>query len=192
MNNLALITLMAWPVIPLFWIPVHVFPNVFRKLGLFSYAAPLITWLPAAYFIYGHRDFLLLYGTDLHFMVRWVGTVLLVSGTGIHIWTGRLLGLWGLIGLPEVYKRFEGSLVTTGAFTLVRHPTYLAHTLMFSGVFLVTGVISVAVLTILDLLAVNLLIIPYEEKELIERFGEDYRNYKLSIPKFIPKIRRKK
>ncbi|MEW6600680.1 MAG: isoprenylcysteine carboxylmethyltransferase family protein [Nitrospirota bacterium] len=185
MNNLALITLMAWPVIPVFWIPVHVFPDVFRRLGLFSYAVPLIIWLPAAYVIYTHRDFFLHFRTDFPFAVRAAGLVLLITGTGIHIWTGKLLSLWGLIGLPEVWTRAEGRLVTSGAFSLVRHPTYLAHTLMFSGIFLFTGVISVAVLTAVDLLAVILVIIPFEEKELLSRFGEEYRTYVRSVPKFI-------
>lgn len=190
MDTLALITLMAWPVIPLFWIPVHIFPAVFRRLKFFTYVMPLLTWVPVVYLIYDHKDFLFHFRADLHFIVRAAGFVLLAAGTGIHIWTGKLLGLWGLIGLPEVHERFESRLVTTGAFSIVRHPTYLAHTLMFAGVSLLTGVISVAVLTALDLLAVVMVIIPFEERELLARFGEEYRSYIRSVPKFLPRTRK--
>lgn len=188
MNTLALITLIVWPVIPLFWIPVHLFPNAFKKLRLFTYVVPLITWVPVAFLLYGYRDVLLHYRADIYIIIRLAGLALLIAGTGIHIWTGKLLSVWGLIGLPEVYERFESRLVTNGAFSFVRHPTYLAHTLMFTGVFLATGVISVAVLTVLDLLAVTLVIIPYEEKELLQRFGEDYRNYMRNVPGFLPRM----
>jgi len=189
-NLLALITLISWPVIPLFWIPVHLFPHSFRKVKFFTYIMPIISWLPTAYFIYYHRDFLLQFRIELPVLINGAGGVLLIVGTGIHIWTGKLLSLRGLIGVPEIYKEMKGKIVTRGAFSLVRHPTYLAHTLMFTGVFLLTGVISVAVVALVDFIVVNLAIIPLEERELSDRFGDEYRRYKANVPKFFPRLTR--
>jgi protein-S-isoprenylcysteine O-methyltransferase Ste14 len=104
----------------------------------------------------------------------------------MHIWTGRLLGLLGIIGLPEVYEKIPGRFVITGAFSVVRHPTYLAHTMMLTGVFLATGVISIGIVTIVDFFAVTFIIIPLEEKELSNRFGEEYRDYRNKVPKYFP------
>ena len=76
-----------------------------------------------------------------------------------------------------------------GPFSIVRHPTYLAHTLIFSGVFLITEVTSVGIITLLDFIIINTIIIPLEEKELLSRFGEDYEFYKKKVPsRFFPRI----
>jgi protein-S-isoprenylcysteine O-methyltransferase Ste14 len=187
---LAIITVILWPVIPLFWIPVHGLSKIFKRLGLLTYITPLITWLPLVYIIYQNRIFLLQFKIDLPVTLNIIGILLFVIGTLLHIWTGLLLGLWGLVGLPEISSRIKGKLITEGPFSVVRHPTYLAHTLMFSGVFLITGVITVAIITLLDFLIINVLIIPLEEKELSARFGEDYKIYKKEVPsRFFPWIK---
>ncbi len=185
-GSLALITIMFWMIIPLFWIPLHSVNKVFKKLGMITYLMPLIPWLPLAYLVYHFRTFLLRYTIDLPAVVNIVGAALLISGTLLHIRTIRLLGR-GIIGLPEVLKGSKGYLVTTGPFSATRHPTYFAHTLMFSGVFLITGVIATALVTLLDLVIVNAVIIPLEERELLSRFGEEYRIYRERVPPFFPR-----
>jgi protein-S-isoprenylcysteine O-methyltransferase Ste14 len=186
LDLLALITIMIWPVVPLFWTPVHCLPSVFRKLGLFTYVMPLVLWLPLAYLMYLHRTFFLHFKIDLPLILHGVGLFLLIAGTALQIWTGELLGLRGLMGLPEITKKAVGRLVTEGAFSVVRHPTYLSHTLMFAGVFFLTGVAMVGVVTIVDLIIINAVVIPLEERELISRFGEGYKKYRELVPRFFP------
>jgi protein-S-isoprenylcysteine O-methyltransferase Ste14 len=185
---LALITIIFWPVIPLFWIPVHGFSRILKRLGLITYLLPLVTWLPLAYLIYSMKNFLLQFKIGLPFILNISGIPLLVLGILLHIWTGKLLGLWGLIGLPEMYTRVKGKLVTEGPFSVVRHPTYFAHTLIFSGVFLITGVASVGIITIIDIFLIHMFIIPLEEKELLNRFSEEYRLYREGVSRFFPRI----
>lgn len=184
----ALVTIILWPVIPLFWIPIHGLSRVFKKIGLLTYIMPLFTWLPLAYLIYTKRTFILHNKLDIPVILNISGIVLLVLGTLIHLWTGKLLGLWGLIGLPEVSTRIKGKFVTEGPFSVVRHPTYFAHTLIFSGVFLITGVVAVGIIMLLDFLVVFVLIIPLEEKELLNRFGKDYNLYRERVPKYFPRV----
>jgi protein-S-isoprenylcysteine O-methyltransferase Ste14 len=188
MNDLlAIMTIMFWPVIPLFWIPVHLATGFFKKLGLFTYIMPLITWLPLAYLIYQNRGFILKSRLDLPLVLNIAGILFFTAGTLLHIWTIRLLGLWGITGVPEIASRHKEKFVVAGPFKVVRHPTYLAHTLIFSGVFLITGTVSVAIVTILDCAIVNTIIIPLEEQELLNRFGEGYRLYKEEVPsRFFP------
>jgi protein-S-isoprenylcysteine O-methyltransferase Ste14 len=193
MNDLlAIITLMFWPVIPLFWIPVHVTVHFFRRPGLAAYLLPVFTWLPLAFFIYRYRIFLLQFKITLPLLCSIIGWVLLISGTLLHIWTARLLGLWGIIGVPELSGRVEEQLVAEGPFSIVRHPTYLAHTLIFSGVFLITGALTAGIIAVVDCIVVNSVIIPLEERELADRFGEEFASYKRKVPsKFSPLFRRK-
>ncbi len=186
---LAIATLIFWPVIPLFWIPVHFATGFFKKLGLLTYAMPLFTWLPLAYLIFQNRGFLISYKIVLPMGVNIIGIILLIGGALLHMWTAKLLGV-GIIGVPEIFVKIKESIVTKGPFSLVRHPTYLSHTLIFSGVFLITNVIAVGMLTVLDLIIINTMVIPLEEKELFLRFGQEHVQYKKKVPsRFFPWIR---
>ena len=183
---LALMAIIIWPMIPLFWVPVHFGHRFFRRIGFFTYLLPIFTWLPLAYLIYQNRGFLLQYRIEFAIALNIAGILLLAIGTLLHIWTGLLLGLWGLIGLPEIGAKKEMRLMTEGPFAVVRHPTYLAHLLMFAGVFLITGVIASGIVAILDLTVAIALIIPLEERELSIRFGKEYELYKKKAPRFFP------
>jgi protein-S-isoprenylcysteine O-methyltransferase Ste14 len=105
----------------------------------------------------------------------------------LHIWTAKLLGFLKIIGVPEIFSKIKENIVAIGPFSLVRHPTYLAHKLMLSGIFFITGVIAIGIVTLLDLLIMNTIVIPLEEKELLYRFGEEYLQYKRKVPsRFFP------
>jgi len=188
---LALVTLMLWPVIPLLWIPVHLATGVFRRFGRLTYMLAVIFWIPIAYFIFLHRNLLLVNIIEFPLLLSSSGLILLLLGSLLHIWTGALLSPRSLIGIPEIMPLRESRLINKGAFAVVRHPTYLAHTMMFVGTFLLTGVTAVGILTLADFIVVNVIIIPLEEKELVLRFGESYRQYMKRVPRLIPRIPRK-
>src|SRR5574341_1935891 len=82
---IALVTLVLWPAVPLFWVPVHCLPRVFKKLGLFTYLLPFLTWLPAAAFILSRRSFLLQYRFSFPLAVHAAGGLLLVLGMALQI-----------------------------------------------------------------------------------------------------------
>ncbi|MEW6570558.1 MAG: isoprenylcysteine carboxylmethyltransferase family protein [Nitrospirota bacterium] len=189
---LALIILLFWPVIPLFWIPVHFAARFFKRLGLWTYLLPLLTWIPGAYLIYAYRSHLLQLRIPLPDVLNLVGVPILFAGLLLHLWTARLLGLWGIIGVPEVFPKMKKKLVSKGPYSVVRHPTYLAHTMIFSGVFFITEVVALGALTIGDFIIVNAVIIPLEEKELLRRFGKEYRSYQEEVPqRFFPRLPKK-
>ncbi len=186
----ALVALLLWPAIPLFWIPVHCLPRFFRRLGFFTYILPFITWLPVALLTFEMRDILLSYRIALPAIVNVLGALLLILGAGLQTWTIVLLTLPGIMGMPEVTKVVRGRLVTTGPFAVIRHPTYLSHSLMLLGLFLWTGVTALGAVTLFDALAVNSAVIPLEERELSERFGKEYDEYRRKVPfRFLPLYR---
>ncbi len=187
MNDmLSIVTIMFWALVPLFWIPVHGLPIFFRKLGIFTYITPAITWVPIAWLVYANRDLLLKHAFDLPQMVRVMGWVLLILGIVLQLWTLRLLGGWGIMGLPEVTKIVESRIVTSGPFSVIRHPTYLSHTIMYAGVFLITGVMVNGLIALLDIVVINALVIPLEDRELLERFGDEYKTYRERVPAYFP------
>jgi len=100
-----------------------------------------------------------------------------------------LIGILLIIfGWRKIYGA-KGQLVTTGIYGHVRHPQYLGFLLLTLGM----NVLWIAISTLL--LWPILAILYYrlakaEDKELEERFGEEYRKYKCMVPILIPRIYR--
>jgi protein-S-isoprenylcysteine O-methyltransferase Ste14 len=108
----------------------------------------------------------------------------------LTLWGYRTLGKnWVHVLDPSKFLQKKGeTLVTSGPYHYVRHPIYL-------GAF--TFIIALALvaanwLLLLPALAVITLIymqIGKEEAMLIDRFGDEYREYMKRTPRFIPKFR---
>ncbi len=117
-------------------------------------------------------------------IVQIIGLTLLTSGYVLFwlsiIARGQYAVSWDM---PDGHR-----LVTWGPYRYVRHPSYLAYSLMFLGF----------VLAWLNLLAVpSLISIPgyylmtgIEEKILIERFGDEYRTYQEKTGRLFPRLRK--
>ncbi len=106
-----------------------------------------------------------------------------------------LSGVWfGIAGLQEVTLRVAEThraerVVTTGVYSIVRHPQYTGGLLTHTGVsFLLSAWFSLASTPLMVLL--NYLISAKEEKELVREFGEEYEEYRKRVPMFIPQLRR--
>jgi len=93
-------------------------------------------------------------------------------------------GLLAKVGMKTVFgeKKEVPSVITTGVFTIVRHPIYLGAMLVYLGLILLT----VSLLSVLWWMAIILfyyLISRYEEKFLLKRFGSKYMEYKKKVPR---------
>jgi protein-S-isoprenylcysteine O-methyltransferase Ste14 len=186
LRALAVATLALWPFIPVFFLQVHGKPSFWRKLGVYTYLIVLVEMIPIMIIVITFQGFLL--GQELALgSLLVLGALLFVFGVSLNAWTAKLLGWKSLIAYSELKPQTgPRKLVKVGPFSLVRHPTYLAHTLIFVGIFLMTGFAGTGVLALIDLLASYFLIIPLEERELAGRFGGDYRRYQKRVPKFFP------
>ena len=186
LRALAVAALALWPVIPLFFLQVHRNPSFWRKLGAFTYLVVLLEMAPVVLIVTLFQDLLLGQELNLGLLVL-AGALLTALGVALNAWTAKLLGWKSLLGYSELRPRAGPKKPTTvGPFSVVRHPTYLAHTLIFVAVFLMTGFTGTGVLAVVDFLTSYFLITPLEERELTARFGEDYTGYKRRVPKFFP------
>lgn len=188
---LALLTIMVWPVIPLMWIPVHFATGFFRRIGKKTYLLVAVAWASIAFQIFMQRELIISPRVQFPIFTGIAGLILIAAGTLLHIWTASLLTLPGITGVHEIVEPGKSKLVDRGPFGIVRHPTYLAHTLIFLGVFLFTGILATAVLALADFALVNFIIIPLEEKELLKRLGTKYADYMNRVPRFFPWARKK-
>lgn len=84
----------------------------------------------------------------------------------------------------DVYKKPK-TLVTTGFFRISRNPTYLGMALMLLGVAILLGSLVAFIFPILFVILTDHFTIPIEEKNLEEKFGKKYINYKKSIRRWI-------
>jgi len=188
-KELALMVWMMWPIIPILLIPIHLFPKFWRKINIFTYPFLLALWLPVAYLLFLSQGLLLQILIEPSIPIIILGLILIMIGAIIHAWTAKLLGIKALIGYNEMRPDNEkGNLITSSLFSIVKHPTYLAHTLLWLGFFLLTGFLSLKILTIIDFLLSYFIIIPLEEKKLVQRFGQEYMDYKKRVSKFFPRF----
>jgi protein-S-isoprenylcysteine O-methyltransferase len=183
---LAVAALALWPFIPIFFLQVHGNPSFWRNLGTYTYLIVLLEMIPVIIVVITFQEFLL--GQEIALGPLFVlGALLFVFGVSLNAWTAKLLGLRSLVAYSELKpQKGPRKPVKVGPFSLVRHPTYLAHTLIFLGIFLLTGFVGAGVLALIDFLISYFVTIPLEEQELTKRFGVNYRRYQQKVPKFFP------
>ncbi len=116
--------------------------------------------------------------------LRWTGVVLGITGGLLLVVTFRTLGK---TLTDTVVTRAAHTLVTRGPYRWVRHPFYLAAALAFVANSLVTANWFLA-LTSGITFGLLVLRTRIEEEKLIERFGEDYKEYMKRTGRFLPRL----
>ena len=103
---------------------------------------------------------------------------------------GVLLASWGRVSrgviapsgpMPEDYE-----LSTRGAYAIIRHPLYASYFLFFIGLPLV--LLNILLVVCIVGIPGYYTVAKMEEKMLIDRFGDEYREYQKRVGMFIPKI----
>jgi protein-S-isoprenylcysteine O-methyltransferase Ste14 len=126
-----------------------------------------------------------------------------------HIWAGiigeqvfftifhplsNLMMLFGAILVIIGWRRIHNAkdqMVTGGIYSYIRHPQYLGFLLITSGMLVQWITIPTALMWPI-LITLYYRLAKEEEKEMEERFGEAYLEYKDHVPMFIPFLTRNK
>ena len=114
-------------------------------------------------------------------ILEFLGASIMVVGYTVFIWSviarGRYTTSWAM---PAKQR-----LVDWGPYRYVRHPSYLGYFLMFVGFFLMWH----NILALIPFVAVPgyVLVTVHEEEMLMERFGEEYLQYRRRVGRFLPK-----
>jgi len=114
-----------------------------------------------------------------------IGVATIVAGSVLrrHCW--RLLGA-SFTG--DVRARPDQAIITTGAYTLLRHPSYSAGILMNTGIGLALGSWASTALLALAAFGVYSYRIAVEERTLLAVVGEPYREFMRTRRRLIPFI----
>ena len=187
----ALFAVASTPGICLYWFSIHPFVNFWRKVGprlTVGIHIGLIVLLAVCVFLLREPILAVEYGSNPILIpiaaVLFAGTLVL----RIHIY--RVFKNTVLTGLPELAPEEYGRrLVTTGIYAHIRHPRYVQMVLFALMAALLANYVAVYVVSAFSVPFVVLLV-RVEEKELRERFGEEYVRYAERVPRFFPRLRR--
>jgi protein-S-isoprenylcysteine O-methyltransferase Ste14 len=100
------------------------------------------------------------------------------------ILTGLWLGVSAVRAAAGVDLERPNQLVDSGPYAFSRNPMYLAWTVGYVGVALVTGT-AWPLLLLPVVLAVTQVVVMREERSLERRFGTAYRSYKASVRRYL-------
>ena len=117
-------------------------------------------------------------------LVNLVGLGLFFTGVAIRRVAKRTLGKYYSYGLRTMKKQ---ELIKHGIYEHIRHPTYLAM-LIYSPAIPLSFSSLYGFLLMLGLIPCTLYRIRIEESMLLEKFGDEYREYMRQTKKMIPFI----
>ncbi len=175
----------VYSTIPAYWFLVHPLADFWRKRNVsLKHVGP--AW-PALWVVAGAITFQsrhqVLYSQNL----MWIpGVALIACAMYVYSRARREFSTDQVLGRSELEpEKHEQRLVTSGIRGRVRHPYYLAHLIHLMGWTIGTG--SIALYAMLAVAVVTgALMIRMEERELVRRFGDAYREYQRQVPALFP------
>lgn len=185
---IAVMLAISLPPAILYWFIVHPFIGFWRRAGLWAtYAFLAVFYLGSMVGLFLIRDTLL--GRDLgtSLSLTLVALPLAVVAGVISRKRKKHLTFRLLAGVPEIAPDKHGiRLLREGIYSRIRHPRYVEFTL---------GLVAYALFAnferlywmIAATLALLFVIVLMEERELRERFGQEYVEYSAQVPRFIPR-----
>jgi protein-S-isoprenylcysteine O-methyltransferase Ste14 len=117
--------------------------------------------------------------------LRWFGVATATLSLPLMYWLFRSIGR-NITQTVETRK--EHQLVTTGPYRWVRHPLYSVGTLLFGSFALIAANWFMALATLLGFVMLWVRL-PNEERYLLERFGDEYKEYMKRTGRFVPRLR---
>ncbi|MBI5825960.1 MAG: isoprenylcysteine carboxylmethyltransferase family protein [Chloroflexi bacterium] len=150
--------------------------NIIKFGGLILWLSPLVYLLNPQWMVWSK--------IGLPEWVRWLGV-----GVGI-LCSLSIYWLFSSIGggiSPTSATRKEHKLSTSGPYRWVRHPLYTIGSSLFISFGLMADNWFIAALGILAFIAMAIRT-PKEEANLIEKFGDEYREYMKRTGRFLPKV----
>jgi protein-S-isoprenylcysteine O-methyltransferase Ste14 len=152
------------------------FMTIIRLGGLILWLSPLVYLINPAWMAWSK--------IGLPEWVRWFGVIIGITAVGGIYWLFNSIGS-GIT--PTSATRKEHQLVTKGPYRWVRHPLYTIGSSLFIAFGMMADNWFVMLLGILAFIAMASRT-PKEEANLIEKFGDEYRQYMKRTGRYLPKL----
>jgi isoprenylcysteine carboxyl methyltransferase (ICMT) family protein YpbQ len=162
-------------------------PVSFKEEGLFVMVmlrlAGLAMWISVIIWLINPR-WMVWSQLDLPLAVRWMGVAIGFICLPLTYW---LFNSIGTNITQTVETRKDHQLVTSGPYRYIRHPLYTVGMAMFFAFALVAAswfiALSTAIVFVMLLIRLSI-----EEQKLIERFGDQYREYMADTGRLFPRL----
>jgi protein-S-isoprenylcysteine O-methyltransferase Ste14 len=104
--------------------------------------------------------------------------VIVLAGIALRIW-----------GQQHLHYRvgMRKQLTTTGPYGFVRNPLYIGNMIMCVGATIASELFWLIPITIFWCIGIYSTVVRYEERHLVEKYGDRYRRYLLKVPGWLPK-----
>jgi protein-S-isoprenylcysteine O-methyltransferase Ste14 len=185
---IALLVIATFPGAILFWFAVHPFVGFWRKLGpaaSYTILVGMLVAMAAAMVLMREAVLAVEYGTN--WILVALGLLAYGIAAAIEMQCRRHLKFSMLVGLPEIAPdRTEGKLLTDGVYGIVRHPRYVSVFFGLAAVALFTNYLAAYVIWGV-LTPIIYFMTLLEERELRDRFGQEYADYCRRVPRFVPR-----
>lgn len=185
---LAVLLVVSLPPAVIWWYIVHPFVGFWRKLGpSISLAILMVLLFGSMAGLYLIRD--LLVGRDLGGRLWLVAPAVacMIPTIWIAVARRKHLTMRILSGVPELQKDGKGGeVLKTGIYARVRHPRYIEVVLGTFAYAFLANYLGAYIVSLLAIPGLHLIVM-FEERELLERFGDEYREYAARVPRYWPK-----
>ncbi|MBN1375035.1 MAG: isoprenylcysteine carboxylmethyltransferase family protein [Dehalococcoidia bacterium] len=94
-------------------------------------------------------------------------------------------GLWIVFG-----NKVQQGVIRKGVFRFVRHPIYLSEIILYLGLLMIHISLAAACVTVIAMFFLHY-ISRHEEKLLLARFPDEYRQYMKEVPMWFPRFNRR-
>ncbi len=182
----ALLIEIGMPPVVLYWLLVHPFTRFWRRLGVFTSLVILFALMAVSgYGMYLIRQPLLAVDFGFQWPLAVVGILLYLARVRTEFKIRKQLKGRILVGIAEIAGETESSpLLTNDVYARSRNPRYLNMMFFMIAFSLVTNYLFVWATAAVTPLALYL-IVRLEEKELLQRYGDEYRDYCEQVPRFL-------
>lgn len=185
---IALMLVCAVPAAIGYWLAIHPLARLWRRMGQrlpFIIPGSFALIIMAGMYLLRHRLLAADWGGNVPGAI--CGVTLLAASLRLLRELRRDLPLSVMLGIPELSGENPGRLIRSGLYARVRHPRYGQMTLALTGYALIANY-PAGYGALLFWCAGIWLVTFLEERELVDRFGEPYREYCRSVPRFIPRL----
>ncbi len=141
--------------------------HLYHLIGVISF---FTVWILDS-FIFEYSTFL---QEDIDWFIRFpIGMAIMIVGFIIS----------GLAHEVKFHKKVSG-VIDNGVYGVSRHPMYLGFIMAYIGA-IISTLSLISFIPWVYIIIINHIMANFEEKKLLEEFGDDYREYQSKVPKWL-------
>jgi len=121
------------------------------------------------------------YETDIPWLTWPLGISIVLLGMALRVWSQQHL---------HYRLKVKKILTTIGPYSIIRNPIYVGNMVLCLGAMITSKLLWLVPIALFYCFIIYSLVVRYEERHLLEKFGEDYQRFLSEVPRWIPRFER--